>query len=71
MSVHVTTKIISACDGGPCPAIRATTDPEMVGIQGLLPSAEELAGIAGEIPGHEGVILFPRALLDRWTREQA
>jgi hypothetical protein len=71
MNVQFTRILISSCDGGPCPGIIGTDDPEMFGVRGARLSEAEIATAPGETPSHETVILVPRWLLDRWAREQS
>ena len=57
------------CSDGTCPALYDTDDPAVIAVQGpTLTDAEALAGI-GQVPGHEGVVLLPRSLLERYARE--
>lgn len=51
------------CNDGTCPTIYDTDDPELVGVQGSTLTDPEALADAGHIPGHEQVVLFPRALL--------
>jgi hypothetical protein len=52
------------CHDAACPTVWDTDDPATVAVQGTLPAAA-LAGL-GEVPGHEGVVLVPRSLLESW-----
>lgn len=53
----------SECRDDHCPAIRDTSDPALVAIQGeILADPEALADL-GAIPGHENVVVIPRSLL--------
>ena len=56
-----TRKLAGNCSDGTCPQINETTEPDMLAVQGYLPSAEELMAMG--IPGGEGVVLVPRSLL--------
>lgn len=57
------TRKFSDCRDDHCPAIRDTSDPDLVAIQGtILADAEALADL-GAIPDHENVVLIPRSLL--------
>lgn len=61
------TRKYGECNDGTCPAIYDTDDPEMIAVQGsTLIDLEALADL-GPIPGHEQVVLFPRALLDGYA----
>jgi hypothetical protein len=57
------------CSDGTCPAIYDTDNPAVVAVQGsVLTDGAALAGL-GEVPGHETVVLIPRALLDSYRPE--
>jgi hypothetical protein len=57
------------CSDGTCPAIYDTDNAAVVAIQGsVLTDRTALADI-GEIPGHETVVLIPRALLESYRPE--
>lgn len=66
---QITRKAAGDCQGKDCPAVWDTTDPQMVGIQGDLPQAGEMAQ-AGDMPGREGIVFVPRSLLDAWASAQ-
>ena len=66
--LRLTEKIVISCDNGPCPTLHKTTDPQMAGVQGFLPTAEELAEMG--LPENEGVVLVPWSLLDRYTAQR-
>lgn len=57
---------LSGCEDKTCPAVWATDDPEMVAVQGTLPGAVDLDA-AGEIPGHEELVLIPTQYLRDWA----
>lgn len=54
----------SDCHDSACPAVWETDDPATVAIQGAR-MAGPLDGL-GEVPGHEDVVLIPRALLESY-----
>lgn len=67
MLAHATrspTRKLSGCDDGTYPAICDTDDPEFVAVQGpRLTDPRRHVPTSGEVPAHEQVILFPRAML--------
>jgi hypothetical protein len=54
------------CSDGTCPAIYDTDDPELVGVQGTVLTDVQALDDVGEIPGHEGVVLLPRSLIESY-----
>jgi hypothetical protein len=67
---RITRKTAGGCEDRSCPAVYETDDPETVAIQGSLPvTADDLTG-AGAVPGHEGILLVPAALLRAWASGQ-
>ena len=65
---RITRKIID-CEDRTCPAVWETDDPELTGIQGILPAGDDLRA-AGEIPADEGILFIPTALLRAWASGQ-
>lgn len=55
------------CHDSACPTVWDTDDPATVAVQGAKLTAP-LEGL-GEVPGHEGVVLIPRALLESWRND--
>ena len=68
VSVRITKKH-GDCSDGTCPALYDTDDPALIAVQGtMLTDPQALADI-GQVPGHEGVVLLPRSLFERYARE--
>ena len=65
----ITRKTGGGCADKSCPAIWETDETGMVAVQGTRMTAGEKAG-AGEIPGHEDVLLVPEAVLRAWASGQ-
>jgi hypothetical protein len=51
------------CADDNCPAIMETDNPDLVVVQGAVLTDEEALSDAGTIPGHERLVVVPRALL--------
>lgn len=51
------------CADDKCPAIRDTDNPDLIVVQGPVLTDAEALRDAGDIPGHEGLVVIPRALL--------
>jgi hypothetical protein len=64
------TRKLEGCDDGTCPAIWDTDDPQFVAVQGATLTDPEARADLGQIPAHEQVVLFPRALLDSYGRNR-
>lgn len=62
--VQRTRKIAGNCSDGTCPQVNETTEPDVLAVQGYLPTSAELAAMG--IPVGEGVVLVPRSLLDSY-----
>jgi len=67
--MRLTRKYGDGCNDGTCPAIYDTDDPELVAVQGSTLIDREALADLGPIPGHEQVVLLPRALLGYATKE--
>jgi hypothetical protein len=65
--MRLTRKHGDGCNDGTCPAIYDTDDPELVAVQGSTLIDREALADLGPIPGHEQVVLLPRALLDGYA----
>ena len=66
---RITKKIVGVCEDRTCPALWATDDPELTGVQGALPTGDDL-GVVGKVPAHEGILFIPTALLRDWASGQ-
>ena len=66
---RITKKIAGVCEDRTCPALWATDDPELTGVQGALPAGDDLRA-AGKVPAHEGILIIPTALLRDWASGQ-
>jgi hypothetical protein len=65
---RITKKIVGEdCEDRTCPALWATDDPELTGVQGALPAGDDLGAAAGKVPAHEGILFVPTALLRDWA----
>ncbi len=56
------------CSDGTCPQIYDTSDPEVLAVQGAILTDGEALRDAGEVPGHETLVLIPRSLLAAYAR---
>ena len=65
--VQRTRKIAGDCSDGTCPRLDETTEPDVIAVQGYLPSAPDAATMG--IPAGEGVVLVPRSLLDSYRAQ--
>jgi hypothetical protein len=65
--MRVTRKIGDpSCRDDKCPAFIEFSDPEWVGVQGSELADPEAIADLGEVPGHERVIVIPRAVAEAW-----
>lgn len=67
---NITRKAAGGCEDRSCPAIHETDSPEIVAIQGTLPVVSDDLTRAGTVPGHEGILFVPAALLRDWASGQ-
>jgi len=63
--MRIIRKLTGDCPDGTCPAVYATDNPEVLAVQGTaLTDPQAIADTGAPVPGHESIVLIPRAVLE-------